>query len=87
MREEVLYKVFLDLQKAYGSLYRESFMEILVGYNIGPQTERVIRIYWDHLLVGDQVGLYYGTPFQGSLGFTQGDPLSPTILTWWWMTW
>ena len=51
MREEVLYEVFLDPQKAYDDLYWERCMEILVGYGIGPQTERVICLSWDHLLM------------------------------------
>ena len=51
MREEVLYEVFLDPQKAYDDLYWERCMEILVGYGIGPRTERVICLSWDHLLM------------------------------------
>ena len=49
MIEEVLYEVFLDLQKSYDALDQERFMEILVGYVIGPRTARVIFLLWGHL--------------------------------------
>ena len=57
-------------------------MEILVGYGIGLRMERVIRLYWDHLLMVDQSGQYYGSPLQGLIGVTKGTPLPPlpTIL-------
>ena len=38
MREEVLYKVFLDLRKAYDELEWEIRMEIIVGYGVGLRT-------------------------------------------------
>ena len=36
LREEVLYMIFLDLHKVYVDLDRETRMEILEGYSIGP---------------------------------------------------
>ena len=36
MREEVLYVIFLDLQKAYDALERSMCLEILEGYGVGP---------------------------------------------------
>ena len=56
MREEVLYKVFLNLRKAYDELDRERCMEILVGYGVGPRTERILRQYWDHLSMVARAG-------------------------------
>ena len=47
MREEVLYEV----KKAYDALDWEHFIEILVGYVIGPHMERVVHLEWDHLLM------------------------------------
>ena len=38
MKEEVLYKVFLDLKKVYDALGREHFMDILVSYRAGSWT-------------------------------------------------
>ena len=37
IREEVLYKVFLDLHKAYDALNRESCMDIILVYGVGPR--------------------------------------------------
>ena len=79
MREEVIYKVFLDLQKAYCSLYREQFLDIIVGYGVGPRKERILGYYWDQLSMVGRLFCYYSTPFKGHLGVTHGDPLYPTI--------
>ena len=51
MREEVLYKVFLDPQKDYDNLNWGSFMDILLVFIIRPRMERVLCPYWGHLLV------------------------------------
>ena len=37
LREEVLYRILLDLQKAYYALDRSRCLEILEGYDMGPQ--------------------------------------------------
>ena len=36
LREEVLYVIFLDLNKAYDTLERSRCLEILEGYCVGP---------------------------------------------------
>ena len=46
MREEVLYNVFLELQKYYDALEIERCTEILIGYGVGPHTKRILRHYW-----------------------------------------
>ena len=43
MGEEVIYKVFLDLRKAYDKFDWDICMEILVGYDVGPWMDRIIR--------------------------------------------
>ena len=45
IREEVLYKVLINPQNSYSNLCRDIFLDILVGYRIGPRTERV---HWIH---------------------------------------
>ena len=42
MREEVLYEVLIKIWKFYDDLYIERCMDILVGFGIGPRTERVL---------------------------------------------
>ena len=38
MRGAVLFKVFMDLQKAYDALDRERSLELLAAYGVGPRT-------------------------------------------------
>ena len=44
-------------------------------YGVGPQSRRILRMYWDRLRMVARVGGYYGTAFQGFRGVMQGDPL------------
>ena len=39
----------------------------------------IFRTYWSQITIMDRDGGYYGPPFKGFSGFTQGDPLYPTI--------
>ena len=63
MREKVLYEIFLNLHKAYDALDRGRYLDIIVGYGVGPQAIRLLRRYWDRLIMVDKAGRYYGTPF------------------------
>ena len=65
MRDEVLYEVFINLQKVYDTLERELYMDILVGYEFGLRMERILRHYWGHLSMVDRAGRYYRTLFKG----------------------
>ena len=44
LREAVLHKIFLNIQKAYIALYRDSCLNILTGYGMVPRELRVFRI-------------------------------------------
>ena len=79
MREEFLYVIFLDLNKAYEALDRSRSLDILEGYGVGPRARRLLRTYWEKWTMVARAGGYYGTGFKGAKGVTQGDPLSPTI--------
>ena len=79
LREEVLYMIFLDLNKTFDALDRSRCLEILEGYGVGPRSCRLLRTYWRRLSMVDRSGGYYGEAFKGARGVTQGDPLSPTI--------
>ena len=67
------------LRNSYDALNWELCLNILVTYDIGPHMELIICRYWDVLTIVALVGRYYGSPFKGSIGSTQFDPLSPTI--------
>ena len=43
MRKEVLYQVFLELQKVYSALDWERCLKILTVYGVGP---RALRLLW-----------------------------------------
>ena len=79
MREAVLFKVFLDLRKAYAALDQERALDIITAYGVGPRTVRILRTYWDRLTMVAKAGGYFGRPFKGYQGVTQGETLSPTI--------
>ena len=42
MREAVIFKVFLDLCKAYDALYQEISIDLLSAYGVGTRTVRLI---------------------------------------------
>ena len=45
MREAVLHEIFLDPQKAYGTLERDRCIKILTGHGVGPRALRFLRKY------------------------------------------
>ena len=79
LREEVLYMIFIDLNKAYDALDRSRCLEILERYGVGPRSRRLLQSYWRRLTMVARAGGYYGTSFKEKRGVTQGNPLSPTI--------
>ena len=68
-----------DLTKAYDALERSRILEILEGYGVGKQVQRLLRVYWNTSTMVARAGGYYGTGFKGERGVTKGDPLSPII--------
>ena len=79
MREELLHKVLLDLRKAYNVLNIKQYMEILVVYGLGKQTECLHQNYWNQLNTVAWAMRYYGATFKGYQGVTQGYPPSTNI--------
>ena len=71
--------VLQELTKAYDALDRSRCLENLEGYGVGPNARRLLKTYWEHLIMMARAGGYYGKAFKGERGVTQGDPLSPTI--------
>ena len=65
MREEVVYAIFMELQKVCGALDKYICLENLEGYSMGPQVFRILRVYWDLLRMVVRTRGYYETAFQG----------------------
>ena len=80
MLQEVLYETCVDIHKAYDVLDRGRALEILEGSMVVPQVCRLLTRYWYWETMVEMVSGYYGDPFQGFWGVTQGVPLSPKIL-------
>ncbi len=71
-----LYKIYVDLMKAYDAIDQGCMMEILKAYGVGPNLLRLQNLFWQNAkLVCRAVGCY-GSPFDAKRGFTQGGPLS-----------
>ena len=63
--EDVLFEVFLDIQKAYNALDWERSLELLAEYRVSLRTLRLLRKYWDQLTMVDKDGRYSGRSFKG----------------------
>ena len=79
LSQEVLYKIFVYLHKSYDVLNWGHDLVILEGYGVGLQICQHLTQYWNQETMAARDSGYYGDPFQGSRGVTQGDPLSPRI--------
>ena len=77
MREAALFKIFLDLRKAYNALDRERALELLAAYGVGLRMVRLIHTYWDRLTMEARASRYSGRPFKECQGVTQGNSVSP----------
>ena len=56
--------IFMYLKKAYGTLERDRCLEILEGYDVGPQSRRILQVYWYKLWMLARAGGYYRTELQ-----------------------
>ena len=65
LREEILYVIFLDLQKAYDALDRSRCLEILEGYGVSPKSRRLLTNFCRRLRMVARSRGYYGISFGG----------------------
>ena len=47
LAQKPLFQVFLDIRKAYDSLYREQCLDVLSGYGGEPHLTCLINSYWE----------------------------------------
>ena len=62
-----------------GPLRGLSGSQLLATYGVNPRTLWLLRTYWDQLTMVAKSSRYFGRPFKGYWGVTQGDPVFPTI--------
>ena len=79
MVHEPISQVFLYVRKAYYSLDKGRCMEILRGYGLSPNLQRLLQRYCYKQAVVPKDGSLFGQPFRMERGVTQGIPLSPKI--------
>ena len=79
MREAVLYKIFLDLQEAYGALDQDRYIEILTMYGVGPRAIQLLRTYWGRNTILAKGGIYYSPQLKEYHRVTHGEPLYSSI--------
>ena len=72
-----LLQVFIDVQKDYDSLDRGRCIEIIRGYGMGTNLQRLIQRYWDRQKVVPKASKFYESPFSMGRGVTQGEPVYP----------
>ena len=61
----VLYKIFLELQKAYNTLNRDRCLDILTGYGMDPGAIRLLQMYWGRIIMVVKARRYCDPPFKG----------------------
>ena len=76
---ETLFKVFLDVRKAYNSLDRGQCMDILREYSMVKNMACLINHHWDNLIFVPRVERFLGTAFVTGRGVIKGNLASSMI--------
>jgi hypothetical protein len=71
-----LYRIYVDLKKAYNALDREQTLNILAAYGVGPKMLRLQKHFWDTAKLVCPTGGNYGEPFCREGRYSGG----PTLL-------
>ena len=62
MREAVLHKIFLDVNKVYDALDWVRCLEILTRYGGSPMVLCLLWMYWGQITMVHKAGGYYAPP-------------------------
>ena len=79
LAHETSFQVLIDVRKAYALLDRGVCVEILKGYELGPNMARLLGYYWEKQKILPKEGKFLGWLFGTGQGVTQGD-LASTML-------
>ena len=80
LREEVIYEIFINIDKYYNALYRYRYLDILKECGMGTQYLRLLLQYWDLLVMMARSSRYHEENLKGYRGVTKVYPISPDIL-------
>jgi hypothetical protein len=75
-----LYKIYLDLKKAYDAINRGCMIKILEAYGVGLNLLRLQNSFWQNARLVCRAGGSYGSLFAAFQGITQGGPLSSLMI-------
>ena len=73
-------QLFIDFEKAYDSIKRESLYDILIKFGVPKKLVRLIKICLDGTQSKVRIGNYLSSSFPIENGLKQGDALSPTTI-------
>lgn len=79
IKDQPLIQIFVDLEKAYGSINQKRLLFILEKYGVGPNICRLLSTLWlGHKLV-PKLGGYFGAPFLAECRVPQGNFISKDL--------
>jgi sorting nexin-29 len=74
-----VYRLFIDFKKAYDSVTREAFYNILTEFGIPRKLEALIKMCLNETYSRVRIGKYLSYKFSTENGLKQGDALSPLL--------
>jgi Reverse transcriptase (RNA-dependent DNA polymerase). len=74
-----VYQLFIDFEKAYDSIKRESLYDILIKYGVPKKLVRLIKTCSDGTQGIVRIGNYLSSSFPIQNGLKHGDALSPLL--------
>ena len=87
LREEVLYVIFLELNKEYDALDWSRCPEILEGWGVVPWACRLFRTYWRRLTMVARADAIMGRRLRCIEEWRREIHSPPPYSMWWWMWW
>ena len=72
-------QLFVEFEKAYGSIKRESLYDILIKFGVPTKLVRLIKICLDGTQSNVRIGNCLSSSFPIENGLKQGDALSPLL--------
>jgi hypothetical protein len=76
---ETLHQLFTDFRKAYNSMRREAFYNILIEFGVPTKLVRVIKMCLNETYSKVHMGKHLSDSFATRNGLKQGDALSPLL--------